>query len=48
MIHKHLVFIINPKSGVDRQKEIKNAIDTRQDQEVYSYKILLPSTRNMV
>jgi diacylglycerol kinase (ATP) len=36
---KHLVFIINPKSGVDRQKAIQHAIDTRLDQTTYSYEI---------
>ncbi|RYD55421.1 MAG: diacylglycerol kinase family lipid kinase [Sphingobacteriales bacterium] len=36
---KHLVFIINPKSGVDRQKAIQHAIDTRLDNGKYSYEI---------
>ncbi len=39
MSHKHLVFIINPKSGVERQKEIKAAIDTHLDKGKYSYEI---------
>ncbi|MDR3679026.1 MAG: diacylglycerol kinase family protein [Flavipsychrobacter sp.] len=37
---KHLVFIINPKSGVDRQKEIKDAVDAGLDQNTYSYEII--------
>jgi diacylglycerol kinase (ATP) len=37
---KHLVFIINPKSGVDRQKEIKDAIDTGLDHNTYSHEII--------
>jgi diacylglycerol kinase (ATP) len=40
MSRKHLVFIINPKSGVERQKEIKEGIDTLLDKEQYSYEIL--------
>ncbi len=39
MNKKHLVFIINPNSGVDRQKAIQNAIDTRLDQDQFSYEI---------
>lgn len=39
MNKKHLVFIINPRSGVDRQKAIQNAIDTTLDQQQYSYEI---------
>lgn len=39
MIKKHLVFIINPKSGVDRQKAIQDAINTTLDQEKYTYEI---------
>ncbi len=37
---KHLVFIINPKSGVDRQKEIKAAINDRLDHSTYSHEII--------
>lgn len=37
---KHLVFIINPKSGVERQKEIKAAIDSDLDKNQFSYEIL--------
>jgi len=36
---KHLVFIINPRSGVDRQKAIQQAIDNRLDTDQYSYEI---------
>lgn len=36
---KHLVFIINPKSGVDRQKAIQQAIDEHLDLKKYSYEI---------
>ena len=39
MTKKHLVFIINPKSGVERQKEIKQGIDSTLDQTRYSYEI---------
>jgi diacylglycerol kinase (ATP) len=37
---KHLVFIINPKSGVDREKAIQQAIDSRLDMQQYSYEII--------
>jgi diacylglycerol kinase (ATP) len=40
MSKKHLVFIINPKSGVERQKEIKQGIDECLDLERFSYEIL--------
>lgn len=40
MSKKHLVFIINPRSGVDRQKAIQQAIDTRLDQDKYTYEIV--------
>jgi diacylglycerol kinase (ATP) len=40
MNKNHIVFIINPKSGVERQKEIKNAIDANLDKEHYSYELL--------
>lgn len=36
---KHLVFIINPKSGVEREKAIQTAIDARLDQEQFTYEI---------
>ncbi len=32
MMQKYLMPVINPKSGVDRHKEIKNAIEMHQDQ----------------
>lgn len=40
MNRKHLVFIVNPKSGVERQKEIKQAIEDHLDTTQYSYEIL--------
>jgi len=40
MSRKHIVFIVNPKSGVERQKEIKEGITTHLDKEHYSYEIL--------
>ena len=40
MSKKHLVFIINPKSGVERQKEIKQGIEAHLDLNTYSYEIL--------
>jgi diacylglycerol kinase (ATP) len=39
MSKKHLVFIINPKSGTDREKAIQQAIDTTLDQQQFSYEI---------
>ncbi|MBZ0098836.1 MAG: diacylglycerol kinase family lipid kinase [Taibaiella sp.] len=36
---KHLVFIINPKSGVVRQKAIQQAIDTKLDAAQFTYEI---------
>ena len=36
---KHLVFIINPRSGVDRQKAIQTLIGEYLDQQVYSFEI---------
>ena len=39
MSKKHIVFIINPKSGVERQKEIKQAIDAHLDDHKYSHEI---------
>lgn len=36
---KQLVFIINPKSGVDRQKSIQQAIDDTLDLSKYTYEI---------
>jgi YegS/Rv2252/BmrU family lipid kinase len=40
MSKKNVVFIINPKSGVQRQKEIKEAIDAHLDKEKYTHEIL--------
>jgi YegS/Rv2252/BmrU family lipid kinase len=40
MSKKHLVFIINPKSGVDREKAIKSAIETTLDHEQYSHELV--------
>lgn len=39
MSKHHLVFIINPKSGVDRQKAIQRAIDTTLDKQKFTYEI---------
>lgn len=39
MSKKHLVFIINPKSGVDRQKAIQAAIDSSLDFNQFTYEI---------
>jgi YegS/Rv2252/BmrU family lipid kinase len=36
---KHLVFIINPRSGVDRQKAIQHSIDAVLDRRQFSYEI---------
>ena len=36
---KHLVFIINPKSGTDRIKAMQSAIDARLDGDQFSYEI---------
>ncbi len=41
MSRQHIVFIVNPKSGVERQKEISHAIDTHLDSERYSHEIQL-------
>jgi diacylglycerol kinase (ATP) len=37
---KHIVFIINPKSGVEREKEIKQGIETHLDKQQFSYELL--------
>ncbi len=37
---KHLVFIINPKSGVERQKLIQAAINTHIDKQKYTHEIM--------
>ena len=36
---KHLVFIINPRSGVDRRKQIQQAIDDTLDFSQHTYEI---------
>jgi diacylglycerol kinase (ATP) len=38
---KHLVFLVNPKSGVERNKQIQAAIDNCLDKSIYSYEIQL-------
>lgn len=40
MSQKHIVFIVNPKSGVERQKEIKQAIADHLDKAIYTHEIL--------
>lgn len=37
---KHLVFVINPKSGVEREKAIQHAIDDRLDMQQFTYEIV--------
>lgn len=37
---KHLVFVINPKSGVEREKAIQHAIDDRLDKQQFTYEIV--------
>ena len=39
MTRKHLVFIINPRAGVEREKEIKSAIAAHLDDSLYSHEI---------
>jgi diacylglycerol kinase (ATP) len=36
---RHLVFVVNPKSGVDRTKAIEGAIEQYLDKSIYSYEI---------
>lgn len=36
---KHIVFIVNPRSGVDRQKEISEAVEAKLDKNNFSYSI---------
>lgn len=38
---KHLVFIVNPRSGVERNKQIQQSIDRLLNHAVYSYEIKL-------
>ncbi len=40
MSRKHLVFIINPRAGVEREKEIKAAITAAIDTAVYSHEVI--------
>ncbi len=40
MSKRHIVFIVNPKSGVERQKEIKQGIADHLNSEQYSHEIL--------
>ena len=40
MTTKHLTFIINPKAGVEREKEVKSAIKAQLDEMLYTYDIL--------
>lgn len=39
MSQKHLVFIVNPKSGVERQKAVHDAIEKYLDKQQYTYEI---------
>lgn len=38
---KHLVFVVNPRSGVERNKKVQQAIDSTLDHGIYSYEIRL-------
>ncbi len=40
MIKKHLVFIINPKSGVKKKKSVQLAIDSALDTERFTYELV--------
>jgi YegS/Rv2252/BmrU family lipid kinase len=40
MIKKHLVFIVNPRSGTERRKEIKAAVEAYLNRDTYSWEIL--------
>lgn len=40
MTKKHLVFIINPKSGVKREKQVQQAIDKSLDQDRFTYELI--------
>lgn len=40
MSKKHIVFIVNPKSGIERKKVIQHAVDEHLDKELYSYEII--------
>src|SRR6266481_5340501 len=40
MSKKHLVFIVNPNSGVERQKQVQDAINNHLDHTIYSHEIV--------
>lgn len=39
MSKRHIVFIVNPKSGIERQKEISHAVDVHLDAKQYTHEI---------
>lgn len=39
MSKKHLVFVVNPHSGVDRLKAIQDAVDSTLDKQMFSYEL---------
>jgi diacylglycerol kinase (ATP) len=39
MSKRHIVFIINPRSGVERKKEIMDGIEAHLDQNTYTYEL---------
>lgn len=39
MTPKHLVFIVNPRAGVERVKEIQDAVNAHLDSSIYSHEI---------
>ncbi|GAA4464306.1 diacylglycerol kinase family lipid kinase [Nemorincola caseinilytica] len=41
MSKRHIVFIVNPRSGIERQKEISHAIDAHLDSDLYTHEIRL-------
>jgi diacylglycerol kinase (ATP) len=40
MSKKHIVFVVNPKSGVERKKQVEHALDAYLDKEQYTYEII--------
>ena len=46
MSRKHLVFIVNKKSGIDREKAIQAVVERTLDKEKYSYEIQHTEYRN--
>lgn len=40
MTRKHIVFIVNPKSGVDRKGQVRNAIQDHLNHELFSHEVL--------